>query len=147
MFLMESYNVEKIDRFFLPVNKEVYEWYYIGKLWEIRNAKGRFNIKNIYPNRLIEIRKGYNGESLWGKIVTVLLFKDSNDLLEKINYKEIFPQCTSATIADKLIQDYIISGHEIIATQIMIIKSTVGNTQYSVRQEVDVSTVKHSRSE
>lgn len=117
---MASYSMERKDRFFLPVNKEVFLWYSMGKAWEVRNLKGRFNKKNISIDKTIEIRMGYNGESLWGKIEDVKTFGSYNYLFEIISYKKVLPSCDSLEEAMDIMASYTNTSQNLIAIQIKL---------------------------
>lgn len=59
-----------IDRLFVPVTSEVFGWWASGrKTWELRRAAPRWSPTHVYDGRSVEIRRGYSGDSLWGRIV------------------------------------------------------------------------------
>jgi len=84
---------EKVDRLFVPLNKEPFEWFQDGKkLWELRRCENQFSRKFIYKNRLVELRQGYNSDKIiWGNITEVIEKKSIEDIFDLINFKEIIP--------------------------------------------------------
>ena len=83
------------NRLFLPLKSDALQWYQIGKSIELRQRKGRF--KNIFSfdSKYAELRKGYNGESLYCKINEIKEFHSLSNLLNAYDFKSIFPSCTS----------------------------------------------------
>ncbi len=58
-----------MKRFFLPLCTEAYEDFKdYGKRYEIRAYRRQYNPEQLVDGRIIELRKGYSGESLWGTI-------------------------------------------------------------------------------
>lgn len=57
-----------MDRLFVPLNKEPFEDFKSkGKTYELRSYGRNFTEKFVYKGRDVELRKGYSGESLWGR--------------------------------------------------------------------------------
>src|SRR5687768_5793291 len=95
------------NRLFVPLSKQAFNWFKAGKNWEIRRLnKGQYNTKNIFSNRMVELRKGYNGESLWGKIDQVQIFSNSQELVRNIHYQELVPSAHDENEAVNLINKY-----------------------------------------
>lgn len=79
-------------RLFVPLKSEVYDWYLSGcKKWELRRIGRQYTRKNVYAGRIIELRRGYNGESLFGKVGEVYEASSLEEILNDIDYKEIIP--------------------------------------------------------
>lgn len=63
------------DRLFVPLKKEPFNWFLQGcKTWELRGISGRFNKDKVKSGKSVELRKGYNGDSLWGVIANCKTF-------------------------------------------------------------------------
>lgn len=105
------------NRLFVPLNTEAFNWFKEGKKWEVRKKRGQYNPRNVFKGKKVELRKGYTGESIWGKILDVDTFENADRLFEKINFKEVFPDSGSLSSAKKLIQNYV-DSNEIIAFKI-----------------------------
>ncbi|WP_138431865.1 hypothetical protein [Fodinibius saliphilus] len=111
---------KKFDkRLFVPLNKEAFKWFKHGKKWEVRKLKGQYNPNNICTGRRVELRKGYNGTSLWGNVTNVRVFDDYEKLFDSIDFKHIFPFADSLNHAKTLILNYV-NQNEIIAFKIKL---------------------------
>ena len=69
------------DRLFVPLTAEAFGWWSRGKRREVRVYGKRWNECHIHPGRLVELRRGYSGPSLWGRIGRVMIcaFEDLSD--------------------------------------------------------------------
>src|SRR5688572_9421736 len=90
-------------RLFLPLTSQAFEWYNLDKNVEIRKYKGRF--KNVLTRNyeLAELRKGYSGESIYASITNVVVFGNSRELFDSIDYKRVIPVATSRQEAEKMV--------------------------------------------
>lgn len=88
--------VEKIDRLFVPLKKDPFEWFQSGKKkWELRGISNNFNPKTVIAGRCVELRKGYNGPGICGKIIEIKILDELKEIPRQINYKEIIPKAKS----------------------------------------------------
>ena len=88
----------KVPRLFIPLNTDAYNWFLGGqKKWELRNYGRQFTEKNVFVNKVVELRKGYSNaeESIWGVVSEVLIFKTFTQVYEFIDYKEVIPIASS----------------------------------------------------
>lgn len=109
------------DRLFLPLNSNAFNWYKMGKKWEVRKVKGQYNLKNIRSNRIVELRRGYNTKDrLWGIINEVKIFNNSSQLLSEIDFLEIFPEAKDSNEANNLFNDFVNVDEHIIAFKITL---------------------------
>lgn len=107
------------NRLFVPLSKEAFRWFKAGKKWEIRRLnKGQYNLKNIRLHRQVELRLGYNGESLWGTIDQILTFTNSYQLVNQIDYTELIPTATSVEDAIDKINSYVSSNEQLIVFKV-----------------------------
>lgn len=110
------------NRLFVPLNSKAFNWYKLGKEWEVRKMKGQYNLNNIKINRLVELRRGYNThDKLWGRIDDVKIFNNHIELLDYIDFKLIFPTIISINEAEKMLDEFIIKDEKIIAFKISLI--------------------------
>jgi len=80
------------DRLFVPLKSIWFDLFKKGeKKWELRGVSNRFNTKTVYKGRHVELRKGYNGESLFGKISDFMIIDNFTDIDYKI-WREAIPQ-------------------------------------------------------
>lgn len=102
-------------RLFLPLTTEAYNWYCEGKSVEIRKFQRRF--KNILSQNyeIAELRKGYNGPSIWAEIKSIKKYNNVTDLLIDVNYKELIPSATTNIEAQNRLRSYVNNEKEIIA--------------------------------
>ena len=106
-------------RLFVPLATTAFDWFKRGKLWEIRNLKGQYNLNNVKAGKTVELRKGYNtNDSIWGFIEDVRQFIDIDDLLNNIEYELIIPDATNLSEAKKLLKNFTSEGEKIIAFKI-----------------------------
>jgi hypothetical protein len=113
-----SRNLNK--RVFVPLTKEAYDWFKIGKQWEVRKFNvGQYNLKNIVKGREVELRLGYRpGNSTWGIISEVSVFDNISEMLNNVMYKSIIPTAETELIARDFIEKYIGKDYKIIAFRI-----------------------------
>lgn len=86
---------EKIDRLFVPLKTEPYEWFQSGKKhWELRQRRGGFRF-GAYVGRRVELRRGYSTEdALWGSITDVEVANTIDEMFAKVWYKRVLPTAT-----------------------------------------------------
>ncbi len=85
----------KKDRLFVPLSTEPFlDFKERGKQYEVRACARGFSEKFVYGGRAVELRKGYFGESLWGKVGEVYIGKLEN-IFKKIDLKLIEPLAKS----------------------------------------------------
>ena len=84
---------DKMDtRLFLPLNTIWHNLFKSGeKKWELRGINGRFNASDIYEGRIVELRRGYKYDPLWGVITDVLLVTRFDEIPHRI-YNLIVPE-------------------------------------------------------
>ncbi len=84
----------KINRVFIPLSKEPYEWFKCGfKKWELRRYGRQYTEKHIKTGKIVELRCGYSNASnaIWGTIKEVIICSSLNQVFEQINYSELIP--------------------------------------------------------
>ena len=83
--------LRKSRRLFLPLDEK---WYQLfkkrKKKWELRGINNIFNTKTIKEGYTVEIRRGYNSDSIWG-IINDILIVDSLDKIPPVVYEETIP--------------------------------------------------------
>lgn len=92
-------------RFFLPLARDPYHWFKnSNKQWELRRSRGRFNLKQIYLERRVELRYGYGTSQppLWGQIIEIKEFTSIKEVFQYINPQNIIPIAASANEAEKI---------------------------------------------
>lgn len=83
------------ERLFVPLNSEPFEHFSSGsKDTELRGCNDRFNMETVEPGRLVELRKGYNGPSIWGVIEHVHHFSHLTNIAEDMDHERITPGLT-----------------------------------------------------
>ncbi|MEA3378648.1 MAG: hypothetical protein U9Q69_03320 [Nanoarchaeota archaeon] len=90
-----------------------------GKTYELRACKGNFSEKFVYAGRNVELRKGYSGKSIWGKIGNVVI-GTLDEVLERINYSLIIPKASSRQEAIAEIESYLGKKPKYIAFEVLI---------------------------
>lgn len=87
----QSGRLSKGRRLFLPLDEKWYQLFRKGKKkWELRGISNIFNPKTIKEGRTVEIRRGYNSDSIWG-IINDILIVDSLDKIPPFVYDETIP--------------------------------------------------------
>lgn len=84
----------RLNRLFVPLAKEPFLWFSQDiKCWELRKYGRQYTEKNVYINRLVELRLGYNSsQSIWGKIAEVYIFNTLEELFNSIDIKQVLPK-------------------------------------------------------
>jgi len=107
------------DRLFIPLKKEFFDKYWAGaKTVELRGYDCNFNEKTVYPGRAVELRNGYSGQALWGKVGEVAT-GNILEVLAKFYYKEILPCSRTLDDAKKTIEHLITEKEKYIAFEII----------------------------
>lgn len=71
------------DRLFVPLETRHYRNFVVGsKEFELRGVNAKFNEETVYEGRLVELRHGYAGDSLWGQIEAVDVVDDLESILD-----------------------------------------------------------------
>lgn len=108
-------------RLFVPLSTRAFNWFKMGKQWEVRILKGQYNPRNIFPGRIVELRRGYNTtDSLWGQIVDVKIFENSDELLRTLDFQLIIPQAKNSTEAKAELKNFAEPGKQIITFKIKL---------------------------
>lgn len=84
----------KLDRIFVPLASNPYDWFLSGKKrWELRRYGRQYTEKHIKIGKVVELRCGYNNrkKAVWGIIEDIQYFGSLSDVFQNINYKEIIP--------------------------------------------------------
>ena len=109
-----------MDRLFVPLNSEPFEDFNnSSKTYEVRGYGRQYTKKYVYLGRDVELRKGYNGSSLWGKIGDVEV-GTIDDILHKIRWKKIIPKARSKEEAIKQINKILGVKDKYIAFEVII---------------------------
>jgi hypothetical protein len=107
------------DRLFVPLKQEFFDKYLAGaKTVELRGYDENFNEKTVHPGRAVELRSGYSGQSLWGKIGETAA-GNIHEILAKFYYKEILPCSRTLDAAKKTIEHLIAEKEMYIAFEII----------------------------
>ncbi len=70
-----------------------------------------FNKETVREGRKAELRKGYNGESMWGRITDVETFEKIDEIPKKIDKEKIIPNISSEKQFENEINRFL-SGYE-----------------------------------
>jgi ASC-1-like (ASCH) protein len=84
---------KKIDRLFVPLSKEPFDWFRSGqKRWELRRYGRQYTERHVYVGRCVEFRYGYSGtDALWGEICNVILADGIFDFYKKVSFVQVIP--------------------------------------------------------
>lgn len=84
--------MDKENRLFVPVTSEAYSWFEDHeKSFELRRDYGRFRSDRMKRGRWVEIRRGYSGDSIWGKIGRVITGENLREILKETKYSKVIP--------------------------------------------------------
>lgn len=110
-----------MNRLFVSLKSKPFQWFKSGdKKWEIRGINSNFNEKTVREGREVELRKGYNGESLWGKITRVEAFHRISEIPKKIEIKKIIPSTSDEKEFEDEIESLLSSYDEFIAFEVVL---------------------------
>lgn len=86
-------------KLFVPLNSKYFDDFkQKRKIYELRIYRGHFNEREVLQGRPVELRKGYSGQSLHGKIGKV--FTGSlEEIFTLIDFKLVLPSTLSREIA------------------------------------------------
>lgn len=80
---------------FLPLTSEVYGWYSLGKEWEVRPCKKRYNERSVFKGRLVNVSRGYTFDRWLGVIDLDPLTGSLEHMLSNVSYEKIVPVADS----------------------------------------------------
>lgn len=87
----QSGRLSKGRRLFLPLDERWYRLFRKGKKkWELRGISNIFNTKTVKEGRTVEIRRGYNSDSIWGTINDIIVV-DSLQNIPSVIFDETIP--------------------------------------------------------
>lgn len=111
--------MESKDRLFVPLKSEFFDSFERGeKKWELRGINSRFNTDRVEPGREVELRKGYNGKSLWGVIEEVKTFGSIEKVAEDIDYNQINPESEDREEFNASVEELLSNYDEFIAFRV-----------------------------
>lgn len=88
------------DRLFVPLSSQPYDWFASGeKRWELRRYGRQYTERHVYPGRLVELRRGYSGDSLWGRIAAVERASGFAALFAAVPFAAVIPIASSLSDA------------------------------------------------
>lgn len=96
------------SRLFVPLNALAFDWFIHGeKRYELRRCRHQYNLDQIIEGRDVELRRGYSGTSLWGKIGIVLMGKELPELLEQVGFRSVLPTASSLDNAIEIAKEFV----------------------------------------
>ena len=100
------------DRLFVPLKSLWFDLFKKGeKKWELRGINNNFNVKTVIKGRKVELRKGYNGESLFGVVSERIVVNDVKKIPSSIYNEIISLDIQNAGVIREFI-DYYTSRYE-----------------------------------
>lgn len=109
------------DRLFVPLNSQTFDWYKKGlKRWELRGASGQYNRRYIKKNRLVELRKGYNGNSIWGKVGRNCEGRSLDELFGVVDFREVIPVASNVREAKEIANSIMGNKEKYILIEILL---------------------------
>ena len=112
-----------MDRLFVPLQAEPYEDFkYNGKTYELRGCSRNYKQEFVYTGRRAELRKGYSGESIWGKIGDVVVANTLKGIFDKIDFKKIEPRANTKKQAIEEIIKQMGKKEKYIAFEVKLVK-------------------------
>lgn len=95
------------NRLFVPLNNRWHRLFLNGeKEWEMRGFNGGFNSKTVKKGRTVELRRGYQHDSIWGTISDVLIVKSIKEIPKSIYDKTIPPSVQDNPKVIDFVQNY-----------------------------------------
>lgn len=102
-------NKKQQDRLFVPLKALWFGLFKSGrKKWELRGLGNQFNENTVCIGRRVELRRGYNGESLFGRITKFIIIESTLSAIPREIWKETVPcdeEETDVSILD-FVQQY-----------------------------------------
>ena len=76
---------------FIAVTKEIFQWYFLGKEYELRASRKRFTSKTLKKGMIIKIGEGYSGKKFRAKLVDMVFASSIEKIFDAIPYRKINP--------------------------------------------------------
>ncbi len=115
------------NRLFLPLKSDAFKWFAEGnKKYELRKLHHQYNRRQVKKDRLVELRQGYSGPSIWGRIDHVLV-EESNlhKLFEKVEFKDVIPVAGSIDEAVSLAEKFVGTQGPYILFKILKVEESI----------------------
>jgi ASC-1-like (ASCH) protein len=100
--------ISKPDRLFLPLNGVAFDWFIQGKKkYELRRLYHQYNFKQVKEGRLVELRRGYSGTSIWGQIGQIFVESSLDQLFDTVSFKNVIPVASSMNEAVSIAKEFV----------------------------------------
>jgi hypothetical protein len=108
-------------RIFVPLTGEAFEWFSRGgKRFELRRARSQFTERFVQRGRRVQLRKGYSGPSMNGRIGRVVTAPSLAAIFESVPYTFIIPDATSKVDAFMMASRYVGEAGPFIAFEVLL---------------------------
>jgi len=107
-------------RLFLPLHGDAFiDFKENGKKYEMRACRGRYSPKFVYTGREAELRKGYSGEGIFGKIGRVVIGA-LDSIFNEVEFKLVIPRANSRQEAAMVVEQFLGQEQRYIAFEIVM---------------------------
>jgi ASC-1-like (ASCH) protein len=98
----------KANRLFLPLKSNAFDWFNReSKKYELRRLRNQYTQKYVKKGRLVELRCGYSGKSIWGQIGQVSVYNSLHQIFSTVNFEDIIPIASSVDHAIDIAAEFV----------------------------------------
>jgi len=108
-----------MDPLRLYVQRQIYDWYNMGKDYEIRNPTGRFSPEKVFTGRDLILYKGNSGVFRNGQVGDVMV-RPLDEILDTVTVDRIAPRMHSRTDLVKAVYSLLGPHDEYIAFEVKL---------------------------
>lgn len=97
-----------MNRLFVPLRADAFRWFESGtKRYELRRLGRQYSERLVVEGRPVELRFGYSGKSLRGRIGLVLMGESIRMMLSNVGYKTVVPPASNLDDAVRIAEDFV----------------------------------------
>jgi ASC-1-like (ASCH) protein len=123
--------MSKQDRLFLPLKSVAFDWFAQGnKKYELRRLYNQYNRKYVKEGRVVELRRGYSGSSIWGQIGQVFVENSIYKLLHKVDFRNVIPVASSIDEAVSIAEEIVGNQGPYILFEIITAEKEVNSNSF-----------------
>src|SRR5690349_20129305 len=110
-----------MNRLFIPLRGDAFSWFEGGaKRFELRRLGRQFTQRLVSEGRPVELRFGYSGRSLGGKIGSVFVGSDLRELLSKVGHRAVIPPASTLDDAVRIAEAFVGQGGPYILFEVKV---------------------------
>lgn len=105
---------------FVPLTTQAYEWFSMGKEFELRKSERCWNRKQIYSDRGVTLSKGYGKRDRKKGRVGKVIFSSLDLILSRVPFRKIIPIAKNRKEAKEIVRNILGEAKEYVAFEVIL---------------------------